>query len=58
MTFKGSGKPLTRTIRCTPTAGDLILPAPKGATEVEFAIVFENGVHLMSVETAVLTPRR
>jgi hypothetical protein len=58
MTFKGSGKPLTRTVRCTPESGELILPAPKGATEVEFAIVFENGVSLMSVETAVLTPRR
>jgi hypothetical protein len=34
------------------------LPAPKGATEVEFAIVFENGVTLLSVETAVLTPQR
>jgi hypothetical protein len=58
MTFKGGPKPLTRTVRCTPTSGCLILPAPKGATEVEFAIVFENGVQLMSLETAVLTPRR
>jgi hypothetical protein len=58
MTFKGSGKPLTRTVRCTPESGDLILPAPKEVTEVEFAIVFENGVTLLSVETAVLTPRR
>jgi hypothetical protein len=58
MTFKGSGKPLTRTVRCTPESGELILPAPKGATVVEFAIVFESGVNLISVETAVLTPRR
>jgi hypothetical protein len=58
LTFKGSGKPLTRTVRCSPASGSLILPAPKGATAAEFAIVFENGVHLMSVETAVLTPRR
>jgi hypothetical protein len=58
MTFKGGSKPLTRTVRCTPTSGCLILPAPKGATEVEFAIVFENGVQLMSLETAVLNPRR
>jgi len=58
MTFKGSGKPLTRTVQCTLQAGSLTLPAPRGATEVEFAIVFENGVRLMSVETAVLTPRR
>jgi hypothetical protein len=28
------------------------------ATEVEFAIVFENGDALLSVATAVLTPRR
>ena len=58
MTFRGGNKPLTRTVRCTPTAGGLILPAPQGATEVEFAIVFENGVRLMSLETAVLDPRR
>lgn len=58
MTFKGGSKPLTRTVRCTPTSGCLILPVPKGATEVEFAIVFENGVQLMSLETAVLNPRR
>lgn len=58
MTFKGSGKPLTRTVKCTAQSGSLILPAPRGATEVEFAIVFENGIRLLSVETAVLTPRR
>lgn len=58
MTFKGSGKPLTRTVKCTARSGSLILPAPRGATEVEFAIVFENGIRLLSLETAVLTPRR
>ena len=31
---------------------------PLRATEVEFAIVFENGVALLSVATAELTPRR
>ena len=58
LTFSGSGKPLTRTIRCTAESGRLLLPAPRGATAVEFAIVFENGIQLMSAETAVLTPRR
>ena len=58
LTFKGSGKPLTRTVRCTTATGRLLLPAPRGATEVEFAIVFEGGLQLISLETAVLTPRR
>lgn len=58
LTFRGSGKPLTRTVRCSAREGCLILPAPTGTTEVEFAIVFENGVHLLSLETEALTPRR
>ncbi len=58
MTFKGSGKPLTRSVRCGGTGGCLILPAPAGATEVEFTVVFEGGIHLMSVEAAALAPRR
>lgn len=58
VTFKGSGKTLTRSIRCDGTEGCLILPAPSGATEVEFTVVFEQGIHLMSLEAAALAPRR
>lgn len=58
LTFKGSGKPLTRTVRCGAREGTLILPAPKGATEVEFSIVFENGIGLTSLEAEALPLRR
>ena len=58
MTFRGNGKPLTRSVRCGGRSGSIILPAPKGATEVEFTVVFENAVHVTSLEAAAFTPPR
>ena len=52
--FTGSGPPVTRAVRCSPTGGCLLLPSPAGATAVEFTIVFENNVHLSSMEAATL----
>lgn len=56
--FKGYGNPLTRSIRCGTEGGTLILPAPKGAQEVEFAVVFEREIDLIGLAAEALEPRR
>jgi len=43
-------KPVMRAVECDATSGVIVLPVPKGATEVECKILFEDSVDLISAE--------
>jgi hypothetical protein len=43
-------KPVMRAVECDATSGAIVLPVPKGATEVECKILFEDSIDLISAE--------